>query len=169
MSGEGEGQGLRPRGGWGRKRGVHLSPGSQSSGKPSGFRQAAWSVPIFFFFSCFLGLHSWHMEVSRLGVQSELRLLATATATTTSDPSHVCDLHHSSGPRQIFNPLSEARDGTRNLMVPSQIHFRCTTTGTPSSHFKRKLLQSQLGAPVPCPHPQTHCLFPHLWFPLHLV
>ena len=46
-------------------------------------------------------------------------------------PSHVCNLHHSSQQRQILNPLSKARDQTCNLMVPSQIHFRCTTTGTP--------------------------------------
>ena len=30
-------------------------------------------------------------------------------------------LHHSSGQRQILNPLSEARDGTHNLMVPGWI------------------------------------------------
>ena len=36
----------------------------------------------------------------------------------------------------ILNPLSKARDRTRNIMDPSQICFRCTTTGTPvSSHF----------------------------------
>ena len=29
------------------------------------------------------------------------------------------------------DPLSETRDQTRNLMVPNQIHFRCTTTGIP--------------------------------------
>ena len=46
---------------------------------------------------------------------------ATAAATATQDPSHVCDLHHSSGPRQILNPLNEVRDGTQSLMVPSQI------------------------------------------------
>ena len=32
---------------------------------------------------------------------------------------------------RIFNPLSEARDRTRNLMVLSRIHFCCTTKGTP--------------------------------------
>ena len=40
------------------------------------------------------------------------------------------DLHQSSRQRQILNPLSEARDRTRNLMVPSWIRFRCATTGT---------------------------------------
>ena len=33
----------------------------------------------------------------------------------------------------ILNPLSEARDPTHNLMVPSQIRFRCTMTGTPGN------------------------------------
>ena len=32
---------------------------------------------------------------------------------------------------RILNPLSEVRGGTCNLMVPSWIHFRCATMGTP--------------------------------------
>ena len=64
-------------------------------------------------------------------VELELRLLAYATATATSDPSHVCDLHHSLWQCHILNPLSEARDRTLNLMVPRQIRFHCTTMGTP--------------------------------------
>ena len=67
----------------------------------------------------FLGLG--HMEVPRLGVESELWPLAYATATAAWDPSRICDLHHSSRQRWILNPLSEARDGTHNLMVPSRI------------------------------------------------
>ena len=35
--------------------------------------------------------------------------------------SCVCNLHHSSRQRRILNPLSKARDRTRNLMVPSWI------------------------------------------------
>ena len=33
---------------------------------------------LFIYLFCFLGLHPWHMEVLRLGVQSELQLLAYA-------------------------------------------------------------------------------------------
>ena len=33
------------------------------------------------------------MEVPRLGVESELQLPASTTATATSDPGSVCDLH----------------------------------------------------------------------------
>ena len=78
---------------------------------------------FFFFFSVFLGPHLQHMEVPRIGVESELQLLAYTTATAMADPSRICNLHHS--PRQcwILNSLSEARVGTRNLMFPSQIHF----------------------------------------------
>ena len=63
------------------------------------------------------------MEVPRLGVESELQLLACVTATTTLDPSSICDLHHSSWQLQTLNPLIEARDRTYILMDPSQIHF----------------------------------------------
>ena len=55
------------------------------------------------------------------------------TATAMQDPVHVCNLHHSSRQHWILNPLSKARDRTLNLMVTSQIRFRCATTGTPKS------------------------------------
>ena len=74
---------------------------------------------------------------SQAGVQSELqpppyaRATATATAAATPDPSRVCNLHPSSQQCRILNPLSEARDRTQNLMVPSWIRFHCATMGTP--------------------------------------
>ena len=34
---------------------------------------------------------SWHMEVPRLGAESELQLLAYTIATAMKDPSHICD------------------------------------------------------------------------------
>ena len=71
------------------------------------------------------------MEIPRLGVKSELQLLAYTTAIATQDLSHVCSLHHSSQQCWILNLLSKARDQTRNVMVPSQICFRCATMGTP--------------------------------------
>ena len=59
----------------------------------------------------FLGPHPRHMEVPRLGgVKLELQLL-----------SRVLDLHHNSRQYSILNPLREARDQTRNLVVPSWI------------------------------------------------
>ena len=87
---------------------------------------------FFFFFFCFLGSHLWHGEVPRRGVQSELQLLAYATAIATPVLSCVCDLHHSSQQHRSLNPLSKARNRTCNLVVPSQIRFCCATTGTPT-------------------------------------
>ena len=71
------------------------------------------------------------MEVPGLGVELDLQPQAYATATATQDPSRLCSLYHSSQQHQIFNPLSEARVRTCNLMVPSGIRFRCATMGTP--------------------------------------
>ena len=70
------------------------------------------------------------MEVPRLGVKLELQLPAYATATATRDPSLICDLHHGSWQHLILNPLSKTAVRNCNCMVPSQIHFPCTTTGT---------------------------------------
>ena len=72
------------------------------------------------------------MEVPRRGVE----LLAYATARAASDPSHICNLHHSSWQRRIINPLSEARDGAHNLMVPSWIRFHCAMSGTLEGAFR---------------------------------
>ena len=57
------------------------------------------------------------MEVPRLGVKLELQVPAYATAIETPDPSHVSDLQHSSQQGRIPDPVSEARDWTRILMV----------------------------------------------------
>ena len=53
-------------------------------------------VCLFVCFFDFSGLLLRHMEVPRLGVELELQLPANTTATATSDPSRICDLHHSS-------------------------------------------------------------------------
>ena len=82
-------------------------------------------------FFCVWGAHLWHMEVPRLGVESELQLPVYTTATATRDPSCVCDLHHSSRQPRLPDPLMEGRDWTCILRNTSWICFRCTTTGTP--------------------------------------
>ena len=81
---------------------------------------------LFFVFVLFFGLYRavpQHMEVPRLGVESELQLLAYTTATATRDLSYICDLHHCSWQRRILNPLSKTRDGTCVLMDICQICF----------------------------------------------
>ena len=67
---------------------------------------------FFYFLKKNSWLHLQHMEVPRLGVESELQLLAYSTATATPDPRHVCSLCHSLQQRQMLNPLNEARDQT---------------------------------------------------------
>ena len=44
---------------------------------------------IYLFIYCFLGPHPQHMEVPRLGVESELQLLAYTTASATQDLSRI--------------------------------------------------------------------------------
>ena len=63
------------------------------------------------------------MEVPRLGIESELLLLAYITATKMWDLSHICDLHHSSWQCQILNSLTEARDQTHVLMDLNWVRY----------------------------------------------
>ena len=76
----------------------------------------------FFFLFSFLGLHLWHMEVPRLGVELELQQSASAIATATWVPSQVFNQHHSSWQCQILSLLSEGRDQTHILMDASLVH-----------------------------------------------
>ena len=77
---------------------------------------------------------------------SQARCLTGATASglcyshSMQDPSHVCNLHYSSRQRWILNPLSEARNRTCDLIVPSRIRFCCAMTGTPAFLKKQKTL-----------------------------
>ena len=75
-----------------------------------------------YLFIAFLGPHPQHMEVLRLGVESELQLLACTTATAAQGLSHTCALHRSSWQCQILNLLSQARDRTFILIDASQLH-----------------------------------------------
>ena len=86
-----------------------------------------WRVFIYLFF--FSGLHRRYMGVIRLGVKSELQLLAYTTATETPDLSHVCDSHHCNA--GSFNPLREAGDRTCIPMDTSWVCYHQATMGTP--------------------------------------
>ena len=67
------------------------------------------------------------MEVLRLGVQTELSLLASATR----DPSLICDLQHSSKQYPILDPLSKARGHTQSSWVLVCFLTHRDTMGTP--------------------------------------
>ena len=74
---------------------------------------------MFFFSLFFLRPHLPHVEVPRLGVESELQLPAYATATATQDPSCICDLCCSQWQRQILKPIV----GVLLILLP-QTHTR---------------------------------------------
>ena len=82
---------------------------------------------LFIYFLSFVLFRS--APVAYGGPQARGSNLAYTTATAMPKPSLNCNLHHSSGQRRVLNPLSEARDRTHNLMVPSRIHFCCATMG----------------------------------------
>ena len=75
------------------------------------------------------------LDVPRLGVESELQLLAYTTATATQNPSCIFELHHSSLQCQICNPLNGARD-------PSETS--CILVGFVTTNPQRELPQSFL-------------------------
>ena len=85
----------------------------------------------FFFFFCLFRATPMAYGDSQARVESELQLLAYSTATATSNPSRICDLHHSSQQHQVCNPLSKARDWTHILIDPSWVHNHWAMMGTP--------------------------------------
>ena len=88
------------------------------------FMTKAWHCLFFFSFLVFCPIRAAQAAYGG----SQARGLIGAIATW--DPSCVWDLHHSSQQCRILIPLSEARDRTGNLMVPSQIHFCWAMMGT---------------------------------------
>ena len=81
---------------------------------------------LFFSFSFFFFLRATHMAYggsqARDPTGAVAACLCQSHSNSGSEP-HL-NLHHSSWQCWILNLLSEARDRTCNLMVPSQIHFR---------------------------------------------
>ena len=88
-----------------------------------------------------------HLEVPRLGIESELQLPACTKDTAKLDPCLLWDLYHRSQQllnHWILNPLREAKDWTHILMDTSQIHFPWATMGTPHcDHSKSRLSKSK--------------------------
>ena len=74
------------------------------------------------------------------------------------DPRRISDLHHSSRQHWVLNPLSEAKDRTLNLMVPSRICFSCAMLGTPR-FLDEKLKPLHDLAPAALTSPSTFYFF----------
>ena len=103
--------------------------------KKNRFKQHFIYLFIYLFIYVIFLLHPQHTDVPRLGVQSQLQLLAYTTATAMLDLRQVCDLHDSSWQCWILNPLSEAGDRTCILMDTSWVRYRRDTMGTPYTNF----------------------------------
>ena len=89
------------------------------------------------------------MEVPKLGVESELQLLASTTATAMWDPSYLCNLYRSLWQCWILNPLTEARDGTHILMDTSWVLKPLSHNG--NSQMPPFWSRSHLKLPSPLP------------------
>ena len=76
---------------------------------------------VFFFF--FLRLHLQHLEVPRLGAESELQLPAYSTATAMPNPSCICDLHCGLQQCRILNPQNHNRNSLFIYFLSVLIYF----------------------------------------------
>ena len=105
-----------------------------------GGRQTYFAHPFVYFIYLFIYLFILLFRATLMAYGgSQARGLIGATAASLphshgnarSEPR----LQPTSRQHWILNPISKARDQTRNLMVPSQINFHCTSTGTPEFFF----------------------------------
>ena len=74
---------------------------------------------FYFYFLLFQGHTSGIWKFPGQVVKLQLPLLACTRATAKWDPSHVCDLHHSSWQCQILTPLNEARPTSHGSQLGS--------------------------------------------------
>ena len=65
----------------------------------------------------------WHMDISRLRVESKLQLRVCATATTTPDLTCICNLHHSSARSLTYRmrPMFQSVSSQSQHQVPNPL------------------------------------------------
>ena len=100
-----------------------------------GFPQSSYLPFLFFLFFFFLGWLLGHMEIPRLGIQSELQLPAYTTVTATWDLSCVCSLHCSLWQHRILNPVSEPGMEPSSSWILVRFVTHWATKGTPSVYL----------------------------------
>ena len=93
--------------------------------------------PWFFFFFFFFNFKAAPVAHGSSQARGQIGAApgSLSTATAMRDPSHVCNLYHSSQQCQVLNTLSEDRDRTGILMHTSWVPYHWTTSGTPSPLF----------------------------------
>ena len=95
-----------------------------------------WSgtTPAFYFFILLL-FRATPTVYRGSQARGQIRAAAAGLRHSNSDPSQVCDLHHSSQQRQILNPLSKVRDRTCILKDPSWVHKPLSHEGNSTASF----------------------------------
>uniref|UniRef100_A0A8D0T782 Uncharacterized protein n=2 Tax=Sus scrofa TaxID=9823 RepID=A0A8D0T782_PIG len=92
----------------------------------SGWRSACLVI-VLGMFHCYLRpVTLQHKNLFHVTMQSCLDFIVCQVQVRGPEESIAVEFQH-----RILNPLSKARDRTRNLMVPSWICSHCTTVGTP--------------------------------------
>ena len=102
---------------------IKVSAGPCSLWRVSEESFLASSYFLFFFFSCLFAPST--AAPSACGDSQAWGLIGAVAsrATATRDPSHICNLHHSSWQHQILNPLSKAGDRSCILMDAVWAHY----------------------------------------------
>ena len=125
---------------------------------------------FFFFLFVFLGPNPWHMEVSRLGIESEPLPLSFTTGTAMPEPSHICDLHCSLQQCQIFylteqghesNPLGHNWNSSSVSFWKYTIHEH---TGKEIFPFYFIIWKCHILGVFSCKYIQRHFRGENLWY-----
>ena len=82
------------------------------------------------------GLHLWHLEIPRLGLNQSSSCLPKPQPEQ-RDLSCICDPCSSSWQFGVLNPWIEATDWTHVLLDTSWVHYHWATRGTQDSSLKK--------------------------------
>ena len=97
--------------------------------------QSLTSGSFFFCVCVFLGPPAAYGDSQARGLIGAIAASQSQSHSNAGSKLLVCDLHHGSWQCWILNPMSKARDGTRNVMVPSQLRLPMSHDGNSSGSF----------------------------------